>query len=199
MIRVGITGGIGSGKTTVCKEWERLGAVVFYADEAARELMVNDRNVGKKLIKTFGPQTYHNDGTLNKPYLIAEAFKKGRVEELNRIVHPAVAKAFEIKCAEVEQSGADLIVKEAALLLNNGRPGDLDMIVIVKSGKDNRIRRVVERDGVTEADVKERIEKQPDFDELMNLADYTIENNGTLRELKEKSVMLYNQILEEHT
>jgi dephospho-CoA kinase len=84
MIKVGITGGIGSGKSTVCKEWEKLGAVVFYADDEAKKLMVTDRLSRQKLTDAFGPQTYKADGSLNKAHLIEEAFIKGRVEELNR-------------------------------------------------------------------------------------------------------------------
>jgi dephospho-CoA kinase len=196
MIKVGITGGIGSGKTTVCKEWEKLGAVVFYADDEAKKLMVTDPAVKQKLTDTFGPETYHSDGSLNKAHLIGEAFKKGRVEELNRIVHPAVARAFLDKSEELKRSGTKLIVKEAALLLNNGRPPELDIVVIVRSDKNKRLKRVAKRDVVTEAEVDSRIQKQPDFDKMMNLADYTIENDGMLDELAEKAKRLFDEIME---
>ena len=90
MISVGITGGIGSGKTTVASIWESLGATVVYADDLAKQLMQTDPDLKRKLSETFGEETYHSDGSLNKPHLIKEAFHKNRVEELNSIVHPAI-------------------------------------------------------------------------------------------------------------
>ncbi len=196
MIKVGITGGIGSGKSTVCKEWEKLGAVVFYADDVARELMVSEPALRQKLTDAFGPKTYKADGSLNKAHLIEEAFKKGRVQELNAIVHPEVGRAFQKKSEEVADEGKNLIVKEAALLLNKGRPYDLDVVVIVLSESKNRINRVVQRDGVTREEVQTRIEKQPDFDQLLHLADYTIVNNGSLDQLKIKASELYQKVIQ---
>lgn len=198
MIKVGITGGIGSGKSTVCKEWEKLGAVVFFADDVAKELMVTDPAVRKKLTDAFGSQTYKADGSLNKAHLIEEAFKKDRVQELNAIVHPEVGRAFQKKSEEVADEGKNLIVKEAALLLNKGRPNDLDVVVIVLSESKNRIDRVVQRDGVTHEEVQSRIEKQPDFDQLLHLADYTIINNGSLDQLKIKASELYQKVIQSH-
>ena len=198
MIKVGITGGIGSGKSTVCKEWEKLGAVVFFADDVAKELMVTDPAVRKKLTDAFGPQTYKADGSLNKAHLIEEAFKKDRVQELNAIVHPEVGRAFQKKSEEFADEGKSLIVKEAALLLNKGRPDDLDVVVIVLSESKNRIDRVVQRDGVTHEEVQSRIEKQPDFDQLLHLADYTIINNGSLDQLNIKASELYQKVIQSH-
>ncbi|MCC5907752.1 MAG: dephospho-CoA kinase [Balneolaceae bacterium] len=198
MIKVGITGGIGSGKSTVCKEWEKLGAIVFYADDVAKELMVTESSVRQKLTDAFGPQTYKADGSLNKDHLIDEAFKKGRVEELNAIVHPEVGRAFQKKSKEVAEEGKNLIVKEAALLLRKGRPDDLDVVVIVLSDRENRIDRVVHRDGVAHEEVQSRMEKQPEFDQLMHLADYTIDNNGSLEQLKIKAAELYQKVIQSH-
>jgi dephospho-CoA kinase len=199
MITIGVTGGIGSGKTTVCKEWEKLGAKVVYADDLAKELMVKDDRLKKSLIKAFGPGTYNSDGSLNRPHLIRHAFEEGRVEELNQLVHPAVARKFKEVSKEAEQAGKKMVVEEAALLLNNGRPSVFDVIVIVTSDRQARLRRVVNRDLVPIEKVIERDEKQPEFEKLFHLADYTIENNGTLAELKEKSQRLYHEILEDHT
>lgn len=195
MITVGVTGGIGSGKTTVCKEWEKLGAKIVYADELAKELMVTDHHLKKSLIKAFGPDTYHSDGSLNRPHLIKHAFEEGRVEELNSLVHPAVARKFQEISREAEASGEEMVVEEAALLLNKGRPDYFDMIVIVTSDKDGRLKRVMQRDRVSKEKVMDRVEKQPDFEELFHLADYVIENNGSLAELKQRSVQVYKQIL----
>jgi len=195
MIVAGITGGIGSGKSTVCREWEKLGADIFYADNEAKQLMVSDEFVKNELRRVFGDETYHKDGSLNKPHLISEAFEKGRVKELNRIVHPAVARHFQAVCKKAESEGANLIVKEAALLLNNGRPEGMDVVVIVISDKKKRLQRVAERDNISPQKVRERDANQPDFKNLLHLADIVIENNGTLTELKNRSIEVYHQII----
>ena len=196
MITVGVTGGIGSGKTTVCKEWEKLGAKVIYADDLAKELMVTDDQLKKSLIQAFGPETYNSDGSLNRPHLTHHAFKKGRVEELNKLVHPAVVRKFREISREAQVAGEKMVVEEAALLLNNGRPSGLDVIVIVRSDRSNRLERVVKRDGISREKVLDRDQKQPDFENLLHLADFSINNNGTLEQLKKKSKQLFRQILE---
>jgi len=198
MITVGITGSIGSGKTTVCKEWEKLGAKVIYADDLAKELMVSHSELKKSLIQSFGPETYHPDGTLNRPHLIRHAFEMGRVEELNSLVHPAVAQKFKEISKDAEKKGVKMLVEEAALLLNNGRPSIFDAIVIVKSDRKKRLDRVASRDSVAIESVLARDKKQPDFDKLIHLADYSIDNNGTLEELKKKSVTLFSRIIKDY-
>lgn len=199
MITVGVTGGIGSGKTTVCKEWEKLGAKVIYADDLAKELMVHDHELRKKLITTFGEDTYHQDGTLNRAHLIRHAFEGERVKELNEIVHPAVASKFKEISKKAEQDGEKMLVEEAALLLNKGRPSFLDIIVIVMSERTNRLKRVIRRDSVSEEKILERDQKQPDFESLVHLADYVVENNGTLENLKKRSIELYLTILKKYS
>ncbi len=194
MIKVGITGPIGSGKTTVCKVWERLGAKIFFADEEAKKLMASDAEIRESLVKTFGTETFLDNGSLNKPHLIREAFEKERVNELNAIVHPAVAVAFEKFCRNSEKNGVEVAVKEAALLLNHGRPMNLDVIVIVESNREERIRRVKKRDDMDEQKFVQRDKKQPNFASLHQLADEIILNNGTLSELEEKSEKLFSKI-----
>ncbi|MEX2436263.1 MAG: dephospho-CoA kinase [Balneolaceae bacterium] len=195
MIVVGITGGIGSGKTTLCKEWEKLGATVVYADPLAKELMVRDKDVIRQLKKTFGEAVYFPDGSLNKEYLIKEAFENNRVHELNNIVHPALYKEFEAIRKKLKESGEKLLAKEAAILLNKGRPENVDIVVMVISNRELKVSRVQKRDNVNESDVLARINKQPDFSELTDLADFVIENNGTLEEFKQKSRELYFTII----
>lgn len=194
MIVAGVTGGIGSGKTTVCREFEKLGAKVIYADELAKNLMSNDQRVISDLKNKFGDQTFLPDGTLNKPHLIREAFEKGRVEELNAIVHPAVYRRFDQIRKEEKKAGTRVLIKEAAILLNNGRPPNIDLVILVLSDPKQQIRRVQERDGSDKEDVLQRMNKQPDFEKLQNLADYIIRNDGTLEELKDKARSLYNTI-----
>lgn len=197
MITVGITGGIGAGKTTVCRELEALGALVFYADDVAKQLMTDNENVRKAISQSFGDNSYNSDGGLNKTHLIREAFKKNRVQELNEIVHPAVGEAFRKTCEYAREAGKKMVVKEAALLFKEGRPEGIDIIVIVKSSSRERVQRVMDRDSVEKEDVLDRISKQPDFDKMEKYADYIIENDGTFQQLTEKARQLYHQIIEE--
>jgi dephospho-CoA kinase len=197
MIIVGVTGAIGSGKSTLCKVWEELGAKVVYADHLAKELMVNNAGLRSELKSAFGEETYAPDGSLNREHLIREAFEKGRVQELNDIVHPQVAQSFKEICKNYSKQEGEMIVEEAALLLNQGRPEIFDSIVIVKSERQKRLERVVRRDQVTVEEVISRAERQPDFNQLSHLADYIIENNGSLSELKKKSKDLYYRLIRE--
>lgn len=197
MIIAGVTGGIGSGKTTLCRQWEILGARVVYADDLAKELMVTDPDVREKLTDLFGSETYNPDGSLNKPHLINAAFNEGRTDELNGVVHPAVAKAFKEECERAADEGVEMIVEEAALLLNRGRPNIFDVVVIVIGDEEERIRRVAGRDSSSREEVEARVNKQPDFRKLVNLADHVIVNDGTLEEFKKKSTDLFHTIIED--
>lgn len=195
MISAGVTGGIGSGKTTLCELFEKLGAEVVYADELARRMMETDDSLRAKLKTVFGEETYNSDGTLNRPHLIRQAFRLNRVEELNEIVHPALrVKTIEL-IKKAKERGAPLFVLEAAVLLNKGRPDHLDKIILVKSRKENRMERVKQRDRVSEEDIIARMDKQPDFDRLHHLADYVIENDGDIAGLEKKAEELFHQLV----
>ncbi|MEQ9279278.1 MAG: dephospho-CoA kinase [Balneola sp.] len=194
MIRVGVTGGIGSGKTTLCKEWERLGAFVVYADDLAKKLMVEDEELVKNIKSVFGDEAYHSDEALNREYLAQEAFEKGRVLELNRLVHPVLWKKVEEISAQKEREGVDVFVKEAAILLQNGRPEDLDYVVLVEADEQQRTERVVERDNSDRKKVEGRISAQQDFSTLRDLADFVVTNDEGVTELKEKAGSLLKEI-----
>lgn len=195
MIAVGITGGIGSGKTTVCEVWEDLGAYVLNADDLAKKIMTEDEQVITEIKEAFGKASYHRDGTLNRSHLSAEAFQKGRVQELNAIVHPRIPeKSTQLK-DQARQEGYPLFVYEAALLLENLRPGFLDKIVFVLADEKERVKRVQQRDDVSQEKVLERMDKQLDFEELTHRADYVIRNNGTLGELKTRAEELFRELV----
>lgn len=190
-MKVGVTGGIGAGKTTFCKVWEELGAYVIYADDLAKELMVTDIELILKVKFTFGENAYFEDGSLNRAFLAEEAFEKHRVEELNAIVHPILWRRIDQISNEKEKEGVEIFVKEAAILLKNGRPEELDSVILLISDKEDQIIRSIERDNTDPKKIESRIDKQPDFNTLTHLADYVIENNGTVEELKEKAKDLF--------
>ncbi|MFY0683606.1 MAG: dephospho-CoA kinase [Balneola sp.] len=195
MIKVGVTGGIGSGKTTLCKEWEKLGAFVVYADDLAKQLMTDNKELVQRIKSTFGEQSYLENGELNRSFLAKEAFEKGRVQELNALVHPVLWGAVDQLVAQKEKEGVKVFVKEAAILLQNGRPDNLDAVVIVLASENMRTKRVVERDQSDENAVRHRISKQQDFESLISLSDFHIKNDSTLDDLKLKARSVFDQIL----
>ncbi len=195
MIKVGLTGGIGSGKSTVCKVWEYLGAKVIYADDLAKDLMERDPALRKALINAFGQDSYLEDGKLNRPYLSKVAFEKGRVKEFNELIHPRVFEETAILSKRAEEEGYPMIVKEAALLLQYGRPNDLDYIVVVIADEQKRIQRVEKRDHVDKDSILQRIRKQQNQEEMVVFADIIIDNNGSLESLKEKAEILFDKLI----
>lgn len=192
---IGLTGGMASGKSTVAQHWESLGAYVMYADDAAKALMTEDPTLVQQLKETFGEETYLPDGRLNKPHLRREAFEKGRIESLNSLVHPAVYRESRRLMQEKAAEGYPVFVKEAALLLKNGRPEGFDAIVMVDAPEEQRIRRVAERDDLPEAEVKSRMQNQQSAEALRELSDIIIENTGSRSELREKAETIYLQLL----
>ncbi|MCH2449571.1 MAG: dephospho-CoA kinase [Gracilimonas sp.] len=197
MIKVGVTGGIGSGKTTLCKEWGKMGAYILYADDLAKKLMNENEELKSKIVKVFGEQSYDASGDLDRSYLASEAFEKGRVEELNELVHPVLWKKAKDIAEEKKREGVKVFAKEAAILLNNGRPKGLDYVVLLLADEENRIDRTKERDQTSENRIRDRISKQPDFNELIPLADLVITNDGSLEELKNKSRQVFKNIIEQ--
>lgn len=195
MVTVGVTGGIGSGKSTVCEIWESLGAYILNADDLAKQVMANDPEIRKQLVGAFGEDAFREDGSLNREHLATEAFEKGRVKELNAIVHPKLPSAALVKIKEAEQAGCEVFVYEAALLLENLEPGDLDYVVLVLADEDHRIERVQQRDGSSETKIKQRINKQRDFEKAVGRVDYVIRNNGPLEELQKKAKVIYQNFL----
>ncbi len=191
MVRVGVAGGIGSGKTTFCKVWQELGAFVVFADDFAKQLMVTDPELIQAIRHTFGKSSYLEDGTLNRKFLADEAFSKGRVEELNNIVHPILWKRIDELSDQKEREGIQVFVKEAALLLDHGRPKNLDVVILLEADSPNRIERVVNRDNTSEELVFDRISKQKTIDEVREFADHIVTNNGSIAELKEKARILF--------
>ena len=191
MTTLGVTGGIGSGKTTVCGFLEEKGARVFYADLEARRLMEEHEGVREDVIEAFGPQSYDGDA-LNREYLAEVVFSSPEnVERINAIVHPRVFESFNHAAERAAEEDVELLVHEAALIFESGGDEHLDAVAAVVAPDDDRIARVVERDDTTEAEVRARMSYQLPQDELRRRADYVIENDGSLDDLRRKSNELY--------
>ena len=189
---LGVTGGIGSGKTTVCGFLEEKGARVFYADLEAKRLMQENADVRAAIVEAFGAAAYHEDDTLNREYLAEQVFgEAGRVERLNGIVHPHVFDAFEAAKERAVDEGVSLLVHEAALLFEAGGDEHVDVTAAVVAPEADRIAWVTARDDVSSGQVRARMQHQLPQEELRERADHVLENDGTLNDLRRKSAELY--------
>lgn len=175
MIKVGITGGIGSGKTTVCKVFRVLGIPVFEADTTAKQLMNTDAELREKLIGLFGAAVYQPDQTIDRKYLAGIVFTNpSLLAQLNELVHPVVRKAFE-EWYLIQHS--PYVLHEAAILFESGFYRMMDKTITVVTSEKQRIERVVKRDKLTVELVKQRMKNQWSDDEKIKLADFVIGNN----------------------
>jgi dephospho-CoA kinase len=174
MLRVGLTGGIGSGKTTVAKIFELLKVPVYYADTASKRLYQTDKGLITNIKKHFGEDVYTQD-QLNRSKLAAIVFNNPeKLALLNSLVHPPTIRDAE---EWMKQQTAPYIIKEAALLFETGSVSGLDYIIGVRSPKHLRVKRAMERDKVSREEVMSRIQRQIDEDIKMRLCDFIIENN----------------------
>jgi dephospho-CoA kinase len=174
MLRIGITGGIGSGKSTVSKIFEVLGIPVYYADDASKRLMNEDETLKEKIRSIFGNETYI-DGQLNRAYLSTIVFNNPeKLSLLNSIVHPATIK----DAADwMKRQTAPYAIKEAALIFESGSQEHLDKVIGVYAPAAIRIQRVMQRDNATREAVLGRMNKQIDEEMKMRLCDYVITND----------------------
>ncbi len=176
-LKVGITGGIGSGKTVITRIFRVLGIPIFDADKEAKRLMVHHAGLKEAIQTTFGREAYHDDGTLNRVYLAARVFNdEQQLQQLNALVHPVVIQAGE-EWASVQR--APYTIKEAALLFESGSYRLNDFNVLVTAPTELRIHRVMQRDGMTAAQVAARMERQWPDEQKKTLADFEIVNDNT--------------------
>lgn len=195
---LGVTGGIGSGKTTVCRFLEAEGAKVFYADIEAKRLMRENDDARAAIESAFGPQSYTDDGSLNRAYLAEQVFSDpAKLERLNAIVHPLVFEAFEIAKKRAAKDDIPLLVHEAALLFEAGGDAHVDATAVVDAPEADRVARVVERDDVTPEHVRARMAHQLPPEELRQRADYVIDNDGSLDDLRTASIALYRAVVDD--
>ena len=192
MTTLGVTGGIGSGKTTVCGFLEEQGARVFYADIEAKRLMREDPDVQAAIVDAFGETAYDEEGALDRAYLADRVFSDAeQLDRLNTIVHPHVFEAFEAATARAADEEVSLLVHEAALLFEAGGDEHVDATAAVVAPDADRIDWVTARDDVMPDQVRARMQHQFPQDELRERADYVVENDGSLDDLRRKSVDLY--------
>lgn len=175
MIKIGITGGIGSGKSTACRIFSVLGIPVFEADIEAKRLMNSDPEIASQLIHLFGEAVYLPNHTIDRKYLSGIVFSNASLlAQLNQIVHPAVRKAFSDWC---HKQDSPYVLHEAAILFESGFYKLMDKTIAVVADENQRISRVLKRDNLSPELVMERIKNQWTDEERIKLADYLISNN----------------------
>lgn len=176
MFQLGLTGGMGSGKTLVCSVLEKLGAAVYYADDQARILMNTNPVLKSQIGDLFGEEAYR-EGTLNRKFLAGKVFgDPDLLRKLNALVHPAVREHYSDWVDA--QSDVPYVVEEAAILFESGADRFMDLTVLIAAGKEERIRRVMQRDGVSRDQVENRLNMQMSEEEKKKRADYVIYNDG---------------------
>ncbi len=188
--RIGITGGIGSGKTTAVNFFKELGIPVFIADVEAKKLMNENLALKQKIISLFGERSY-KDGKLNRNYISKKVFKdQSLLDSLNQLVHPEVQNYFE---SWYKKQNAPYIIYEAAILIEKDRVEDFDKIILVTAPKKERIKRIKQRDSITVEQIKQRMDSQWTDDKKKNYADFIIKNKNLIK-LKEDVQFIHNSL-----
>lgn len=190
MYKVGITGGIGSGKSTVCRMLVERGVALYDADSRAKELMASSESLRRALIENFGAETFTAEG-LNRAYLAAKVFNDAeQLRLLNGLVHPAVIADFE---AWAEKQNGQYVLFESAILFEAGLENRVDSVVAVMAPESVRVERVMARDGHTREQVVARIKNQMSDDERSDRAKYSIVNID-IEELEEDVEQLHRRL-----
>jgi len=178
MKQIGITGGIGSGKTTICKTFRLLGMPVYEADAEAKRLQDENQEIKRGLIDLFGPSIYFENGKLDRKKLASLIFsEKTLLNKVNQLVHPVVHAHYEHWLTL--NSHASYIIYEAAILFESGFYKDMDEVILVTAPEETRVARVVNRDKLTPGEVKSRVRNQWPESEKRKLANHIIENDNS--------------------
>ena len=192
MLKVGLTGGIGSGKSLVAEMFKLLGVPVLHADDTARYLMEHDTKLQSAIGQLFGKEVYEN-GRLNRPFLASVVFNdKSKLEQLNALVHPATI-AFGQQWAAAQTT--PYTIKEAAIFFESGSYKDMDKMIGVYAPAEMRLQRAMSRDNATEEVIRQRMDKQMNEEEKMKRCDFVIYNDET-KSIIEQVLDLHQQLLQ---
>lgn len=196
MLIVGLTGGIGSGKTTVSKMLEEEGAYLIDADEIARELVHPCTAAWHELIRAFGKEILEEDGSIRRKKLAAKVFSDpSQRNRLNEILHPRIKKEMKQRAKEVgEEHPEAIVVIDAALLVELGEYQEMDKVVVVTSQETQQIERVREREGASEEEARRILSSQMPLEEKLKVADFIIRNEGSLEETRSRVKEVFQEL-----
>lgn len=191
MIIVGLTGGIGSGKTTVSNMFKDLGVPVYIADIEAKNLMNSSKVIKRKLIELFGQKAFEGD-TLNRPYIASKIFNDDTyLKKMNAIIHPKVANHFK---HWLQKQSSKYVIKEAAIIFEHNMQSQYDYLITVISNEEDRIERILKRDNTTKDKIVSIMKHQLNDEEKIKLSDFVIINDK-LEHTKEQVLNIHNSIL----
>lgn len=192
---VGLTGGIASGKSTVSRMFQDLGARVVDADRLARRIVEPGKPAYRDIVRRFGRQVLKADGTIDRKRLGARVFADPRqLKQLNRITHPRIAREARREIAHHRAAGAPLVIYDAALLVENGWHRKLDGLVVVSVPEKIQLGRLMRRDGLSRQDATSRIRSQLPLSRRLEVADHVIDNSGTLDRTRTQVKSLWQQL-----
>jgi dephospho-CoA kinase len=197
---VGVTGGIGSGKSTVCAMLAEMGCELFEADRIARDLQLKDPEVVRGLEELFGSGIYSHDASghlcIDRKAIASIVFSDPqKLAALNRLIHPKVREAFVREVRRCAHEGKKILCKEAAIIFESGLEGELDRIIVVAAGNGLRLERAVARGLGTREEVEKRMRAQWPQEKLIERAHYVIFNDGTLEELRSQTEQVFQSLL----
>ena len=186
MLRIGLTGGIGSGKSTASQYFKLFGTYVINADEEAKKLLLSNETVQHELITEFGTDIIDGSGKLNNTKLAKIAFQdEDHQQRLNSVVHPYIYDSIDKEFNRVlKDAQFDIFIIDGALIFESGYDAHMDYIIVVTAQLKNRIERALERKTLSRKDILKRIELQWPEEEKVNLADFVIHNDGSEEQLK---------------
>jgi len=194
MLKVGITGGIGCGKSEVCRMLEKLGIPIIHADAVAKMLADENELIRRELKQAFGDDIYLIDGGLDRKKVASIIFSdEAAKQRINRIIHPHVLEYQKNALLKLEQSGkVNIAGVEAALIFEAGSEHQFDVIVTVAATRETVMSRLRNRDGLSEHEIQQRMDSQMPIEEKIKRADFVIHNDGPLDELNQKVKRLFN-------
>jgi dephospho-CoA kinase len=196
MLIVGLTGGVASGKTTVCQVLKEEGAYVIDADRIARELVQPLAPAWRKLVRAFGKEILREDGSIHRKKLADKVFADLRQRKLlNQILHPRIRKEMEQKAKEIGQKDPEaIVVIDAPLLVELGDHRWMDKLMVVTSTQKQQIKRLEERDGVSREEALRMLASQMPVKDKVKLADFVIRNEGSLQKTKKKTREIFQEL-----
>ena len=197
MLKVGLTGGIGSGKSSVSSLFEEWGAFIFDADAVAKDILNNDSTAQSEIIAEFGTDVLNKDGKIEKKKLSRIAFQdEDHQLRLNTTIHPYVFRKIDSSFDKILQKGKhDMFCVDAALIYESGADAHMDYVIVVTSHLRLRTERVMERGGLTREEFLRRLELQWPDEDKTHMADYVIHNNGTREDLMNESKKIFNLLV----
>ena len=197
MLKVGLTGGLGSGKSTASKFFNSLGAFILDADNAAKKLIESSKEVKNELIKEFGTDIMDANSNVDKKKLARVAFQdEDHQQRLNYVVHPHIHNAIDKSFNEIlDQNNHELFIVDAALIYESGYDAHLDYVIVVTAQLKHRMERALNRNTLTRDEILKRIEFQWPEEDKTGLADFVIHNDGTEAELNDQIIELFKKLV----